>query len=150
MSEQMKQLDQRFWSKVDKTPDCWNWIAGKTMGYGSFQIGTAKKGKTVLAHRLSYELLVQPIPVGLTIDHLCRNRACVKPDHLEIVCLAENIRRGMKGILRTHCSKGHEFDSNNTYYYPNSKNKHYRVCKTCAKEKSKKQFQRKQLRCLSK
>lgn len=72
----------RFWSKVDKTEDCWNWTAGKSDGYGIFGIGSSR---TVKAHRYSYEQQVGPIPPGAILDHICRNRSCVNPEHLRPV-----------------------------------------------------------------
>lgn len=83
---------ERFFSKVDKTPTCWLWIAGTTRGgYGIF--GTEDTRKTTTAHRWSYEHHIAPILTGLVIDHLCNVRNCVRPDHLEVVTYAENNRR---------------------------------------------------------
>lgn len=80
----------RFWAKVDAEGDCWVWTGALSdTGYGSF----APAGKAKSAHRFAYESLVGPIPVGLQLDHLCRNRACVNPDHLEPVSATENTRR---------------------------------------------------------
>lgn len=80
----------RFWSKIAKTETCWLWTGTlHGSGYGQFWDGSVITG----AHRASYELLVRPIPEGLTIDHLCRVPACVNPVHLEPVTASENSRR---------------------------------------------------------
>lgn len=85
----------RFWQKVVKGPDCWEWTGFVTRGYGYLgKGGSSDSGTgTHLVHRFSYELHVGPIPEGLTIDHLCANTRCVNPAHLEPVTLAENTRR---------------------------------------------------------
>lgn len=88
---------ERFWSKVERTTaeGCWLWRGQlNAWGYGHFRrtLGPGL-GRTVKAHRLAYELSVGPIPEGLTLDHLCGQRACVRPDHLEPVTNAENLRR---------------------------------------------------------
>lgn len=136
--------EQRFWSKVKKNgampPQataqgaCWDWKAGKTKaGYGVFR---PAHGQGTLAHRYAYELLIGPIPEGLVIDHLCRNRGCVNPDHMEPVTTGENTRRGF-GIstwnrLKTHCPKGHPYDVENTYIHPSNNG---RICRQCARER---------------
>ncbi len=104
----------RFWSKVEITSlyGCWEWAAGKYWdGYGKFSLN----GRKLRAHRVSYELTHSVIPDGLEIDHLCSNRACVNPLHLEVVSRHENYARGRCGAgksrpyrLKTHCKYGHE------------------------------------------
>lgn len=82
---------------------CWEWAAARqTNGYGSVWIGN---GRTALAHRVAYEALVGPIPDGLTIDHLCRNKACINPAHMEPVTAVENIQRAHQAVAT--CKAGH-------------------------------------------
>ena len=126
-----KPVADRFWAKVQKSDDpdgCWLWTAGKVPnGYGSFFLNS----KTVYAHRVAYELVKGPIPEGLQIDHLCRVRNCVNPDHLEAVTCRENLMRGECAASRkskqTHCKRGHAFTPENTYV--NSRG--HRACKAC-------------------
>ena len=82
--------EERFWSRVEKEPGpCWVWTGGSlASGYGSFRAGGA-----AVAHRYAWTLLCGPIASGLQLDHLCRNRRCVNPDHLEPVTQQENLRR---------------------------------------------------------
>mgnify|MGYP001567469602 FL=1 len=119
-----------FWSKIYKTDSCWNWIMGKSdSGYGRFSYN----GKTVRAHRFSYELHNGKIPFDKEIDHLCRNRLCCNPEHLEAVNHLENVRRGEDGFLqksKTHCPKGHEYSGINLYIRKNG----WRNCKECKRE----------------
>jgi hypothetical protein len=83
-------LTERFWTKVTQRGDCWIWThSTNSRGYGLSSIA----GKVYLAHRLAYEFLRAEIPAGLTIDHLCRVKACVNPWHMEPVTVAENNRR---------------------------------------------------------
>lgn len=104
-----------FWVREDEN-GCWIWQAAKKdSGYGVIQVD----GKLKYAHRVAYEEFVADIPDGLTIDHLCRNRACVNPfGHLEPVPHRVNILRGDGPAARhaatTHCPKGHPYDAANT------------------------------------
>lgn len=117
---------------------CWIWTgAKKGGGYGNVGVirvdGT--KGNAGL-HRVVYEHLIGPVPEGLELDHLCRNRACCNPDHLEPVTRSVNLRRGV-GVggrrlpLKTHCHRGHAFDEANTWV---CKKTGVRKCRACDRE----------------
>lgn len=124
-------LADRFWPKVVwQSNGCWNWTGYKT-GYGYGLITTHTIGKKQffkMVHRVAYELVKGPIPDGLQIDHLCRNKLCCHPYHLEAVTSKENTRRGLKGVLMTHCWRGHPFDESNTRINKDGR----RICKKCA------------------
>src|SRR2546426_12646273 len=82
--------NNRFWSLVEMSLFCWEWTGKKFKnGYGCFRI----RGRHFMAHRRAYEMCVGPIPCGLDIDHLCRNRGCVNPSHLEPVTRRDNLLR---------------------------------------------------------
>ena len=101
----------RFWPKVNASGKCWLWTAHRTTtGYGRFWDGL----RVIPAHRWAYEKWFGPIAEGLEIDHLCRNRACVRPTHLEAVTHLVNMGRGAHAA-KTHCPQGHEYTVDNTY-----------------------------------
>ena len=128
-------LPPRFWQKVRILDNgCWEWTAAKRGGYGVFGLGTRSDG-LIRAHRYAYAELVGPIPEGLQLDHLCRNRPCVNPEHLEPVTGRENTLRGespqAQNARKTHCPRGHAYDLLNTY----SGGKGGRQCDICRKER---------------
>lgn len=135
---------ERFFIKVDKNGPrilktrCWTWTAyvHKRTGYGRFYF----EGKVVEAHSASYRMFVGPVPEGLELDHLCRNRACVRPDHLEPVPHATNMERGTiatvaraKQLAKTHCPQGHPYSGHNLIVLKGQGNA--RRCRTCQNEK---------------
>ncbi len=110
-------LGQRFWGKVVEKGTCWEWTGGRNQhGYGRHRIG-GRAGRKLSAHRLAYAEMVSEIPEGLDFDHLCRNRSCVNPAHLEPVSTRENVLRSTNFIARraaqTHCLRGHPLSGTN-------------------------------------
>lgn len=135
----MRPLLDRFMSfvNVPEPNGCWLWIGAKRRkGYGTFGIQIAKgKQRLVAAHRFAYEHFRGPIAPGLQLDHLCRNHACVRPDHLEAVTCRENLLRGdgfnKVNALKTHCPQGHPYDETNTRRIGG-----HRQCRTCTVERT--------------
>lgn len=110
----MEQTFERFWKRVERRPDgCWQWNGGRSVnGYGACTDYLAPPTRTTYAHRLAWRILRGEIPDGLQIDHLCRNKLCVNPEHLEPVTQAENLRRR---TVKTACNHGHELTPENVY-----------------------------------
>lgn len=118
--------ERRLLNRVEVDDNgCWVWTGPLTPnGYGS----TVRAwGRGWLAHRLAYTVMVGPIPDEFQVDHLCRNRPCISPFHLEAVTQAENLRR--QGAAVTHCPRGHEYTAANTYRAPGSPT--LRRCRAC-------------------
>jgi len=115
---------------------CWEWLRSKNNGYGQYWID----GKSQYIHRVAYELFVGPIINGC-IDHLCRNRSCFNPNHLEVVSLGENVRRGTcpaaHNISKKVCINGHPFVGDNLRYVK-TKSGYGRMCNKCLYERNKK------------
>lgn len=122
--------------------DCWMWLGATTMdGYGRIRAG----GNSIRAHRVTFTALYGPIPEGLTLDHVCGNRPCVRPDHLEPVTNKENILRG-EGIAsrnadKTHCPEGHALTDDNLR--PADLARGFRSCLTCHRRRDRERMQRK-------
>jgi hypothetical protein len=126
-------LEERFWAKVEKTEGCWNWVGARNaQGYGHFRLN----GWIQKAHRVSLMLAGRPVPNDLTVDHLCLNKSCVRPNHLEIVTAGENSLRGgnppAQNARKTHCMRGHELAPDNLI----KTNTRSRWCRTCHNERS--------------
>lgn len=137
-------LIERFEQYIERIPftTCWIWVGSLRINrgvkkYGGFKIGVV----SYLAHRVSYELFRGAIQGGLTLDHLCRQTLCVNPSHLEPTTSAENtLRGGCPAAIckrKTHCIAGHLLAGDNLYDRPGC-----RVCKTCARERARRQYDR--------
>ncbi len=120
-TKQPPTVEDRFWAKVNADGPCWEWDARRhETGYGQFH---PQPGRTVYAHVFAWEVLIGPVPAGLELDHLCRSRHCVNPDHLEPVTRRENVIRSCGG----RCRRGHALTPANTIVYRNGA----RTCRTC-------------------
>lgn len=125
-------LLERFMAKVDTSGACWTWLGTRgNKGYGRLWVD----GTNAMAHRVAYELAFGDIPEGSQIDHLCRNRGCVRPSHLEAVTCLENLHRSpitqaTQNAAKTHCPQGHPYSGDNLRH----KKGGGRVCRTCARD----------------
>ena len=124
--------ERLFWSKVDKTETCWLWLGYTNKdGYGEYKSDFLT---TRLAHRIAFGLDTGQLPKDLQLDHLCRNRHCVNPDHLEAVTGLVNTRRsnvGLHELSKTECPHGHPYDEENTLHSGGK-----RFCRTCKRTRN--------------
>lgn len=136
-----RKLPARFWAKVmpEPTSGCWLWVGAVTSrGYGSFNLGMrAGRQVTGVAHKLTWRAAGRPLPrfkrVRTVLDHRCRTRCCVNPDHLDAVAEPINVARGVSPSARharkTHCPAGHAYTPANTYVYRKK-----RYCRACRRK----------------
>ena len=138
----------RFWAKVNKNGPianpkldrCWIWTGAKNDdGYGAFTPIIPRP--QLRAHRYAYELTIGPIPSGLTLDHLCFVRHCVRPSHLEPATSRANILRGQGraavNARKTHCIRGHELSGGNLIFNSKTSSRHCRICKVAGDKRRK-------------
>lgn len=125
---------------------CIIWTGGLNgAGYGQFYIGRTSLNQTGkgYAHRWAYTHFIGPIPEGMHLDHICRNRRCVNPKHLEPVTVRENILRGVgpsaAHSVKTECPQGHEYIGENLYVHPSGR---YRACRACGRIRARERYRR--------
>jgi hypothetical protein len=120
----------RFWSKVDKTSNCWNWTAFTHNGYGYMN----QLKVPITAHRFAYMACIGPVPEGMELHHRCRNKQCVNPNHLQVVSRRDHEDSAPSlARARTHCPSGHPYDAENTWV---SRRSGYRQCRTCNRDRA--------------
>jgi hypothetical protein len=117
---------RRFWLRAEpQASGCWMWTGATKQGYGAVTIGGRR---SQYAHRVAFEMINGPIPDGMHIDHLCRNKLCIRPGHLEAVTQAENNARAVAWRpVVLHCRRGHLMDAANTYVRTDGTKR----CRTC-------------------
>ena len=133
-------MTDRFWSLVDKTDDCWLWTGPQNRnGYGMFWAN----GRHEVAHRAAWRLSGRELDPSLTMDHLCRVRLCVRPDHLEQVTMRVNLLRGENFAAvyarRDACSHGHKY-ADGEWRWKVEKGYRYRLCDACQRERNHRRY----------
>jgi hypothetical protein len=128
----------RFWGYVRKTNTCWLWTAYlDDDGYGAYMIRQDGSQWRLRAHRIAYVLIRGEIPDRMVLDHICRVKSCVNPDHLRVVDNRTNILAGIGATAinarKTHCNHGHEFTEENTYRTPACPGS--RTCRECRRQR---------------
>jgi len=134
--------EERFWSSVLAVENCWEWLGSRDgWGYGAF----FADGRYIGAHRYAYQLRRGDIPKGLTLDHLCRNKGCVNPDHLEPVTLRENVLRSENSASvnakKVVCIHGHS----DWLPRPSPPGRVWRYCRTCGNNRQRSRYQDKRI-----
>lgn len=147
MSRHKTPAHERILMRIQVTASgCWEFTGARSNGYGHVRVD----GRAVLVHRVMYEFAVAPIPDGLVIDHLCRNKACCNPQHLEPVTYSVNYLRGDRSSTegyraqleraKTECPYGHEYDEANTYITRRG----HRQCRKCKARRQSELYKRNQ------
>lgn len=142
-SDAVEKLPAWMIKRITFSSGCWIWHGAITRdGYGYISFD----GKRSNAHRVIYLLLCGRIPKDLTCDHLCRNRACVRPDHVELVTAGENVLRGegpsARNLRKRACQNGHAFTAANTYTYRSRTNSTMRMCRACDRQRHYERYRR--------
>lgn len=135
-NKRLTSLEDFIVDNIIMTESCWIWTGLKhSAGYGCF----GWNNKLLYSHRVSYEIYRGKIPKNTELDHLCRNRICCNPYHLELVTHKENVLRGeslsAKNKKKTHCKHGHKFTKENTYVRPDRKGRNCLICKKIVKNR---------------
>ena len=123
----------------NKNGACWSGFSINSKGYATLYIAP---GRTAKAVTLAYELRYGPVPKGLELDHLCRNRWCWNPDHVEPVTRSVNQLRGKKGEEKTHCPQGHPYSEENTLMHLNNNGRYRKQCRLCRRRQRRSLYER--------
>ena len=132
-----KEESDRFWTKVDKSGDCWEWKSlHHKSGHGKFKL----RGRMLGAHRIAYHAIVGEIGAGIELHHTCHNPGCVNPAHLQPLTKSEHSRLNPMSIAQasqTHCKRGHAFTDENTYLWRGR-----RYCRECQRARDRRRGSR--------